>query len=126
MIMEKAQMSKLVPATQYERGTIKLFAKYPANNNFVCSYEVFVESDIFKPDNGRTAFINFVDGQSLEKSYFDYGRFCFFLPKCMQPIFDEMLTKNAVALSVRFCVDGGRPTRDQVEAMFDIAFKDKL
>ena len=126
MIMEKAQISKLTPLTQYERGTIKLFAKYPANNNFVCSYEVFVESDIFKPDNGRTAFINFVDGQTLEKSYFDYGRFCFFLPKTIQPIFDEMLTKNAVALSVRFCVDGGRPTRDQAEAMFDITFKDKL
>lgn len=126
MIMEKAQMSKLVPAVQYERGTIKLFAKYPANNNFVCSYEVFVESDIFKPDNGRTAFINFVDGQTLEKSYFDYGRFCFFLPKALQPVFDEMLTKNAVALSVRFCVDGGRPTRDQAEAMFDIVLKDKL
>ena len=124
--MEKTQPSKLTPVAQYERGAIKLFAKYPANNNFVCSYEVFVESDIFKPDNGRTAFLNFVDGQSLEKSYFDYGRFCFFLPKAMQPIFDEILTKNAVALSVRFCTDGGRPTRDQTEAMFDIAFKDKL
>ena len=30
------------------------------------------------------------------------------------------------SLSVRFCVDGGRPMRDQSEAMFDIAFKDKL
>jgi hypothetical protein len=126
MIMEKSQMSKLTPVVQYERGSIKLFAKYPANNNFVCSYEVFVENDMFKPDNGRTAFINFVDGQTLEKSYFDYGRFCFFLPKSLQPIFDEMLTKNIVALSVRFCVDGGRPMRDQSEAMFDIAFKDKL
>lgn len=126
MVLEKNQLPKMTPAVQYERGAIKLFAKYPANNNFVCSYEVFVESDIFKPDNGRTAFINFVDGQTLEKSYFDYGRFCFFLPKAMQPVFDEILTKNAVALSVRFSVDGGRPTRDQTEAMFDIAFKDKL
>lgn len=126
MITDKAQVSKLAPAVQYERGTIKLFAKYPANNNFVCSYEVFVESEIFKPDNGRTAFINFADGQTLEKSYFDYGRFCFFLPKSMQPVFDELLTKNAAALSVRFCIDGGRPARDQAEAMFDVAFKDKL
>lgn len=126
MIIDKAQISKITPAVQYERGTIKLFAKYPANNNYVCSYEVFVENDMFKPDNGRTALINFIDGQTLDKSYFDYGRFCFFLPKSMQPIFEEILTKNSVALSVRFCVDGGRPTRDQVEAMFDITFKDKI
>lgn len=124
MIIEK--VPKINPAVQYERGSIKLFAKYPPNNNFVASYEVFVESDIFKPDAGRTAFLNFVDGQTFEKSYFDYGRFCFFLPKSMQPMFDEILTKNAAALSVRFCVDGGRPTRDQTEVLFDIAFKDKL
>lgn len=124
--MEKTPNSKLVPAVQHERGIVKLFAKYPANNNFTCSYEVFVESDIFKPDNGRTALINFSDGPSLEKSYFDYGRFCFFLPKSMQPIFDEILTKNAVSLSVRFCTDGGRPTRDQAEAMFDVTLRDKL
>lgn len=126
MITATPQVSKLTPAAQYERGTIKLFAKYPANNNFVCSYEVYVESDIFKPDSGRTAFLNFVEGQTFDKAYYDYGRFCFFLPKAMQPIYEELLTKNAVNFTLRFCVDGGRPTRDQTEAMFEIAFKDKL
>ena len=124
MITEKN--TKLTPPVQFERGTIKFSARYPENNNFVCSYEVFVESDIFKPDSGRTALINFVDGQTLEKSFFDYGRFCFFLPKSFQPVFDEILTKKSCTLSVRFVVDGGRPTRDQTQAMFDIVFKDKI
>lgn len=126
MFTDKPQPSKLVPAAQYERGIIKLFAKYPPNNNFVCSYEVFVECDIFKPDSGRIAFLNFVEGQTFEKAYFDYGRFCFFLPKAVQPIYDEILSRNTVNFTLRFCVDGGRPTRDQTEAMFEIAFKDKL
>lgn len=125
MINEKPT-PKMAPAIQYERGTIKLSARYPENNNFVCSYEVFVESDIFKPDNGRTALINFVDGQSIEKSFFDYGRFCFFLPKSMMPVFDEILTKRACTLSVRFVMDGARPMRDQSQALFDIVFKDKI
>jgi len=125
MINEKPA-PKMAQTIQYERGSIKLSVRYPENNNFVCSYEVFVESDIFKPDNGRTALINFVDGQPMEKSFFDYGRFCFFLPKSMMPIFEEILTKRACALSVRFVMDGGRPMRDQSQAMFDIIFKDKI
>lgn len=103
-----------------ERGTIKLFAKYPPHNNYFCSYEVFVESDMFKPDSGRSAMIYFVADTTLEKSYFDYGRFCFFLQKSVQPVIEEALTNKALQLSVQFLVEGNRPFKDQTEAVFQL------
>ena len=45
---------------QFERGTIRISTKFPANNNYVCSYEVFVEGEFFKPENGRSEMIFFV------------------------------------------------------------------
>ena len=107
-----------------ERGTLKLFAKYPPHNQFFCSYEVFVESPIFAPDSGRSAMIYFVADTTLDKSYYDYGRFCFFLQKSMQPIFEEALTNKSLQLSVQFLVENGRPHRDQVEAVFQLKVRE--
>lgn len=107
-----------------ERGTFKLFAKYPPHNNYFCSYEVFLESPIFAPDSGRSAMIYFVADTTLDKSYFDYGRFCFFLQKSMQPVVEEALTNKALQLSVQFLVENGRPHRDQVEAVFQLKTRD--
>ncbi|MDR2982752.1 MAG: hypothetical protein LBV12_10955 [Puniceicoccales bacterium] len=113
-------------AGQFERGLIKLFAKYPPHNNYVCSYEVFVESDIFKPDPGRSAMVYFSGDTSFERSYFDYGRFCFFLPKSVQPIFDEALTNKSLVLSVQFPIEANRPSKDQVEAIFRLQTRDSV
>lgn len=108
----------------FERGVIKLFAKYPPHNNYFCSYEVFVESEVFKPDAGRSAMIYFTAEHNLEKSYFDYGRFCFFLPKSIQPLFDEALTNKSLILTVQFSADGNRPAKDQSEAVFRLQTRD--
>jgi len=107
-----------------ERGTFKLFAKYPPHNNYFCSYEAFLESPIFAPDTGRSAMIYFVADTTLEKSYFDYGRFCFFLQKSMQPVIEEILTNKSLQLSVQFLVENGRPHRDQVEAVFQLKVRE--
>ena len=104
---------------QFERGTIRISTKFPANNNYVCSYEVFVEGEFFKPENGRAAMINFVQtGATVEKSYYDYGRFCFFLPNCVLPMFEYILNGQVSCLAVHFVVENGRPARDQAEAQF--------
>jgi hypothetical protein len=113
-------------SAQYARGTVKLFAKYPAHNNYVCSYEVFVESDIFKPDAGRSAMIYFLSGNTLEASEYEYGRFRFFLPKSVQPIFEEALSNRALVLTVQLVVDDGRPVRDQTEAIFRLQTRDQI
>ena len=103
---------------------IRVSTKFPANNNFVCSYEVFVEGEFFKPENGRSAMMNFVQtGAPLEKSYYDYGRFCFFLPNSVLPLFEDILNGQAAKLAVYFIVENGRPARDQSEAQFKITFK---
>ena len=107
-----------------ERGTLKLFAKYPPHNNYFCSYEVFIESEIFKPDSGRSAMIYFMADTTLEKSYSDYGRFCFFIQKSLQPMFDEVLTNKSLQLTVQFVVEGNRPFRDQTEASFQLKMRD--
>ena len=107
-----------------ERGTLKLFAKYPPHNNYFCSYEVFLESALFNPDSGRSAMIYFVADTTLEKSYFDYGRFCFFIQKSMQPVIDEALTNKALQLTVQFLVEGNRPFKDQTEAVFQLKTRD--
>ncbi len=103
-----------------ERGTLKLLAKLPPHDTYFCSYEVALESDVFKPDTGRLARIYFVADTTQEKSYFDYGRFCFYLPKSVQPMFEEALTNKGIQLSVQFIVEGNRPFRDQTEAVFHL------
>lgn len=103
-----------------ERGTLKLFAKYPPHNNYFCSYEVFLESPIFNPDSGRSAMIYVMTDLTIEKSYFDYGRFCFFIQKSLQPVVDEALTNKSLQLSVQFLVEGNRPFKDQTEAVFQL------
>ncbi|MCD8284079.1 MAG: hypothetical protein LUD52_05100 [Opitutae bacterium] len=114
-------------AAQFERAMIRLAAKFPPNNNFVCSYEVFVEGKFFNPESGRSAMINFVQsGAQLEKSYFDYGRFCFFMPNSVLPMFEDILTGTNAKLAVHFVVENNRPARDQSEAQFKIAFKTAL
>ncbi len=107
-----------------ERGTLKLFAKYPPHNNYFCSYEVFLESPIFNPDSGRSAMIYVMTDLAIEKSYFDYGRFCFFIQKSLQPVVDEALTNKSLQLSVQFLVEGNRPFRDQTEAVFQLKVRD--
>lgn len=107
-----------------ERGTLKLFAKYPPHNNYFCSYEVFIESPIFNPDSGRSAMIYVMADTTIEKSYFDYGRFCFFIQKSLQPVVDEALTNKALQLSVQFLVEGNRPFKDQTEAVFQLKTRD--
>ena len=109
---------------QTDRAQIRVSTKFPANNNYVCSYEVFVEGEFFKPENGRSAMINFVQvGAPIEKSYYDYGRFCFFLPNCVLPMFEDVLNGQAAKLIVHFIIENGRPARDQSEAQFKITFK---
>ncbi|MDR1498157.1 MAG: hypothetical protein LBS59_07100 [Puniceicoccales bacterium] len=117
---------KNAATNQFERGTVRLFAKYPAHNNYFCSYEVFIEADIFKPDAGRTAMIYFCAETNLERSYFDYGRFCFFLPKSVQPVFDEAFTNKGLILTAQIAVDGNRPIRDQTEALFRLQTREQL
>lgn len=121
-------MSTLTPASKsasggsltLERGTLKLLAKLPPHDTYFCSYEVALESDVFKPDTGRLARIYFVADTTQEKSYFDYGRFCFYLPKSVQPMFEEALSNKAFQLTVQFIVEGNRPFRDQTEAVFHV------
>lgn len=120
------QPAKAPQSGLFERGVVKLFAKYPAHNNYFCSYEVFIEADIFKPDAGRSAMIYFTGETNLEKSYYDYGRFCFFLPKSIQPLFEEALTNKALVLTIQFSVDTHRPSRDQTEAVFRLQGTDSI
>lgn len=122
-----AGAAKSTASGQTERGTIRLHAKYPAHNNYYCSYEVFIEADLFKPDAGRTAMIYFCPPEAkLEPSIFDYGRFCFFLPKSVQPVFDEAFTNKSLVLTAQITVDGNRPTRDQSEAVFRLQTREQL
>lgn len=126
--MPRGTMSSLSPASKpapggsltLERGTLKLLAKLPPHDTYFCSYEVALESDVFKPDTGRLARIYFIADTTQEKSYFDYGRFCFYLPKSVQPMFEEALTNKGIQLSVQFIVEGNRPFRDQTEAVFHL------
>ena len=120
-----ASINKPAPTGQSERGTIKIFAKYPAHNNYFCSYEVTIEAEIFKPDAARTAMIYFSADTNLERSYFDNARFFFFLPKSIQPIFDEALTNKNLVLTAQISVDGNRPTKDQAEAVFRLQTRDQ-
>lgn len=117
---------KAAPTGLFERALVKLFAKYPAHNNYFCSYEVFIESEIFKPDAGRSAMIYFCADTALERSYFDYGRFCFFLPKSIQPVFEEALTNKAFQLIVQVVVDANRPVKDQSEAVFRLQSREQI
>jgi hypothetical protein len=113
------------PATgQFERGIVKIFAKYPAHNNYFCSYEVIIEADMFKPDSGRTAMIYFSADAALERSYFDNARFFYFLPKSVQPIFDEALTNKNLVLHIQIAVEANRPVRDQSDAVFRLQTRD--
>ncbi|MDR1818439.1 MAG: hypothetical protein LBR07_09815 [Puniceicoccales bacterium] len=110
-----------------ERGLVRLFAKYPAHNGFFCSYEVFIEAEVFKPDTGRSAMIYFSGPEMpLEHSYYDYGRFCFFLPKSVQPVFDSALNNKGLVLSVLIVTDDGRIAKDQSEAVFHLQTRDAL
>jgi len=108
-----------------ERGIIRLNAKFPAHNEFVCSYEVVIESELFKPESGRSAMLYFSGPeQTLKNSYFDYGRFFFYLPQSVQPVFEEALDNRALTLSVLIVTDNGRPARDQSQAIFRLASRD--
>ncbi len=109
---------------QTERATIRVSTKFPANNNFVCSYDVFVEGKFFAPDAGRSAMINFVKtGGAIEKSFYDYGRFCFFLPSSVLPLFENVMNSQTAKLEITFVIEGGRPTRDQSDVKFSVTFK---
>jgi hypothetical protein len=121
-----AGTAKPASSGQYERGTVKIFAKYPAHNNYFCSYEVTIEAEIFKPDAGRTAMIYFSADASLERSYFDNARFFFFLPKSIQPVFDEALTNKNLVLTAQIAVDGNRPVKDQSEAVFRLQTREQI
>ncbi|MDR3229057.1 MAG: hypothetical protein LBT53_06575 [Puniceicoccales bacterium] len=118
---------KPAPAYQFERGIIRLNAKYPAHNNYFCSYEVFIEADAFKPERGRSGEIYFFrPGSAAELSNYDYGRFRFYLPKSVQPLFEEALSNKNLILSVHIVVDSGRPVRDQSEAVFRLQSRDQI
>jgi hypothetical protein len=113
-----------VGSRQSERGVIRLNAKFPAHNNYFCSYEVFIESEIFKPEAGRTAMLYFDGSDKLERAFFEFGRFCFFLPKSVQPVFEEALTNKNLVLTVQIVTDANHPARDQTEAVFRLSGRD--
>ena len=102
----------------------RLWKRYIIGNGILnldkIGFSSYMESDMFKPDSGRSAMIYFVADTTLEKSYFDYGRFCFFLQKSVQPVIEEALTNKALQLSVQFLVEGNRPFKDQTEAVFQL------
>jgi hypothetical protein len=125
-INSAANVNKSANSGQFERGTVKIFAKYPAHNNYFCSYEVTIEAEIFKPDAGRTAMIYFSADATLERSFFDNARFFFFLPKSIQPVFDEALTNKNLVLTAQISVDGNRPTKDQSEAVFRLQTREQI
>ncbi|MDR2513576.1 MAG: hypothetical protein LBD01_07285 [Puniceicoccales bacterium] len=119
--------AKPLSSGQFERGNVRLIAKYPAHNNYFCSYEIAIDTEIFKPDPGRTAMIYFTADQTLERHNYDYGRFCFYLPKSIQPVFDELLTnKSSLHLTVQIAMDGNRPAKDQAEAVFRLQSREQL
>ncbi|MDR2845533.1 MAG: hypothetical protein LBV28_05545 [Puniceicoccales bacterium] len=121
-----ANVNKPASSGLFERGVVKLFAKYPAHNNYFCSYEVFIESEIFKPDAGRSAMLYFSADATLERSYYDYGRFCFFLPKSVQPVFDEALSNKNLLLTVQLAAESNRPTKDQSDAVFRLQGREQI
>lgn len=119
--------AKPMSNSQFERGNVRLIAKYPAHNNYFCSYEIAIDTEIFKPDPGRTAMIYFTADHTLERHNYDYGRFCFYLPKSIQPVFDELLTnKSSLHLTVQIVMDGNRPSKDQTEAVFRLQNREHL
>ncbi|MDR2862702.1 MAG: hypothetical protein LBV54_02310 [Puniceicoccales bacterium] len=119
--------NKPLTGVQLERGIIRHLATLPAHNNFTCSYEVVIESEIFKAEGGgRSAMIYFSAGTAFKPSTYEYGRFCFFLPKSLQPIFEEALGNKTLLLTIRLVVENNRPTKDQSEAEFHLQGRDQL
>ncbi len=118
------QQAKTASNAPTERCDVKLFAKYPAHNNYFCSYEVVIESEIFKPETGRSAMIYFTADNALEKSHYSNGRFFFYLPKSIQPLFETAIDLKSLLVSVHIVMDANRPNKDQSDAVFRLQNRD--